>query len=223
MVSGGADLEEFQCVFDQICFPISVTDPDNAFDSVNVSPVGYYNYDSGEICFTPDSIGTYCLIITAFDECEATGVDTVCVTVTSGGTAQIECPLEPLVEHLCDPSQICIPLSITPESAVIEVSYGEYINGEICFYDDTAGTYNIAVIATDVCGADTCVVSVIVIFNVYVTIGCPDLPISAEICNPGEVSVLVPITPSSATLAILPFGTYDFQTSMLTFFADTSG
>ena len=222
-VNAGIDTTYFQCQFQEVCRPVTITDADNGIDSVKVSPVGYYDSQSKTICFLPDRIGTQCLTVTAYDECGEKGVDTVCITVTTGLVADIQCPTGPISRRLCDPGQVCFPLTIIPASATITVSYGVYVDGQVCFYADTAGVYKIKAIAAEACGSDTCVITVNVAFDAYANIGCPDLPISASLCSPGNVSVTIPITPSTATLTIKPIGSYDFVTKLLTFRADTAG
>ncbi|UCD95294.1 MAG: T9SS type A sorting domain-containing protein [Candidatus Zixiibacteriota bacterium] len=222
-VDAGNDTTYFQCDFQEICRLAAVLDSDNEIDSVTVSPTGFYDIQTGMLCFTPTVPGTYCLTVTAYDECGASGSDEVCITVTTGDVAVIDCPSEPFAERLCDPGQICLPLTVTPSSVEVSVSFGIYADGQICFYADTAGSYEITVIASEVCGADTCTITVNVAFDEYVEIMCPDLPISASLCSPGPVSALVPISPPSATLTITPIGVYDFATKKLTFYADTSG
>jgi hypothetical protein len=223
VVNAGDDTTYFQCLFTEICRPVYINDIDNAIDSVVVSPTGYYNYNQGVICFTPDDTGQYCFEVTAYDECGDTGVDTVCISITTGPSAQIDCPPDPFNERLCDPDQICVPLTITPSSAVVTVSYGDFSNDQLCIMADTAGTYIIDVIASEICGSDTCQVIINVEFDEYAVIICPDLPTSRVLCAPDNVSILLPISPSTAVVTVEPLGTYNFADSMMTFYADTSG
>jgi hypothetical protein len=223
VVVAGDDTSYFQCEFEEICRPVEISDADNGIDSVKVTPVGYYNSDDGTVCFTPEDTGQYCLTIAAYDECGAADSDQVCITVTSGPKAMIDCPDGPIVTSLCDAGEVCVPLAITPSTAEVSVSFGTYADGQICFTADTAGTYNITVIASEVCGDDTCQLSVEVEFDEYVEIICPDLATNKAFCEPSTVSILLPITPTSATVTVSPIGSYSFSNSRLTFFADTSG
>jgi len=223
VVDAGNDTTYFQCDFVEICRPVSVFDPDNTIDSVVVTPYGLYSELTGSVCFTPPDVGEYCMTVTAYDECGATDSDVFCITVTTGPRAKIECPTEPFFERLCDPGEICVPMMITPATAEISVSFGTYADGNLCFFADTAGLYNITVIASEICADDTCVVPINVAFDEYVSIGCPSLPTSATLCTPDTVSILLPISPSSASINIKPAGIYDFQSQTLKFFADTSG
>nr|MBN2277895.1 T9SS type A sorting domain-containing protein [candidate division Zixibacteria bacterium] len=223
VVSAGPDTGVFQCNYEEVCIPVEIIDRDNALDSIVVSPMGYYDSEAEKVCFTPENVGSHCLIISAYDECQAVGRDTVCVTVTTGAVAVIDCPAEPITKHLCDPGQLCIPISISPSTAEVIATYGIYVDGELCMYVDTSGHYESMIIATEDCGADTCIIEVNVIIDQYAGIICPDLPVAVSLCSPGTVNLLLPITPSSASVSILPYGTYNFTTKTFSFMADTTG
>ncbi|MFH2036303.1 MAG: hypothetical protein ABIJ45_07870, partial [Candidatus Zixiibacteriota bacterium] len=224
MITKG-DSSFFTCDFSiEYQYDISYYDPDGdpaIFELL--STFGTIDPASGMITYIPDTAGMYCFNVKVSDTCGASAVKLICLTISTGDVAEIECPAEPFYYELCDPTEICIPIAISPESAEISVTGGIYADGELCFMASAAGTYNFTIIASEVCGADTCHVSAVVTFNNYVNIICPDLPITVEKCAPGDVSVLVPITPNTAELTITPFGTYNFNTRLLTFHADTSG
>jgi len=226
VVDAGADFELFQCEFVEYCFqPDLLDDVNGNIVSVEVSHDGYYNETTGEICFLPSGIGEYCLEITVTDDCQLTASDIVCINVTSGVAAVIDCPAGPIDTLICDPGEICIPLPITPITAEVTVSQGTYDieKGELCFDANFAGTYVIDVNAEDACGADYCQITVNVVFGDSAKITCPDLPVSASLCEAGIVSVIIPIEPDTAHVTISPFGSYDPDTDIFTFQADTSG
>lgn len=222
-VDAGPDTTYFQCNFSQICRTIAATDPNNNIQSITVSAPGSYNAQTGQICFTPAAAGEYFLIVTVTDICGLADKDTVCITVTTGAVANIECPTGPYTRHACSPGNICVPLVFTPSTAVVSVSYGTYSDGQVCFRADTAGTYRITAIATAPCGADTCLLTVNVIFDPEADITCPDSPTSVSLCKKDTVRVLLPITPSNATVTVSPIGYYNSATSRVVFYADTSG
>ncbi len=222
-VNAGLDTTYFQCTFSEICRPISVIDPNNNIQSITVSAPGRYNVETGNICFTPTAAGQYCLVVTATDACGLSDKDTVCITVTTGAVANIECAIGPYTRHACGAGNICVPLVFTPSTAAILVSYGTYSNGQVCFRADTAGTYRITAIATAPCGSDTCLITVNVVFDPKADITCPDSPTSVSLCKKDTVRVLLPITPSNAAVTVSPIGYYNSVTSRVVFFADTSG
>ncbi len=221
-VDAGDDAEYFQCIFENICQPIYIADLENNIMNVSVSH-GTFNFETSELCFIPDTVGTYCIEVTAADACGAEASDIVCITVTSGEAAQIDCPASPFARMLCEAGQVCVPLGVTPASAEVTVNYGTYAAGQLCFQADTAGTYKINVSASDACGDDECLVTVNVTFGAVAEITCPDLPIAVSLCEPGNVSVTLPITPSNATVTVSPIGAYNASTGKLNFFADTTG
>ncbi len=63
----------------EVCFDITVNDPDLNVGSVTVSPLG--TYANGQVCFNADTTGTYCLELTATDQCGLIDKDTICVKV----------------------------------------------------------------------------------------------------------------------------------------------
>jgi hypothetical protein len=224
VVIAGPDFEVFQCVFEEICFtPENISDPDGTTPDITVSQPGYYNQQTGQICFTPAGAGEYCLEITATDDCGATATDITCITVTTGEAAVIECPPEPIDRLLCEPGEICIPIATIPSTAVIEVSRGSYADGQLCFQAEYEGTYEIDVTATDACGTDQCTIIVNVVFGDVAEIICPDLPVSVSLCEPGQVDVTLPISPATAEVTAIPVGSYNFDTGKLSFYADATG
>ncbi|MBN2226771.1 MAG: T9SS type A sorting domain-containing protein [candidate division Zixibacteria bacterium] len=221
-VIAGPDTSYFQCVYEEICRPVTIGDVDHNIDSVRVTPLGSYHENDSTVCFTPPGEGTYCLVVTAYDACEETAADTVCITVTTGVYATIDCP-EPTERHLCTAETICVPLTIEPATATVTVSYGSYDDGQLCFLADTAGTYAVRVIATESCGADTCDVVVNMVFDDEADIVCPELPVTSTLCGPDSISVPLVITPGTATVTVSPVGRYDFARHVIRLYADTSG
>jgi len=224
VVTLGDDFDMLVCDFEEICFGVGIDDPDDNIVSKTTS-LGDFNTAGDSICFIPDTAGSYTIIVAATDFCEITDADTININVALGQSAYIDCPEEPYYDSLCHPDQICVPLTITPSTAEVTTSYGAYVaeDSTLCFYADTSGTYSITVIASELCGADTCKLAFIVEIDEPAEIVCPDQPITATLCEPENIAVLVPVTPAWAAITVQPFGTYNFADSTLTFFADTSG
>jgi len=65
----------------EVCIDIIAEDPDNNLLLVDVFPIGEYDYDTGEICFYADTMGTYCLNVTVTDICNVEVTDTVCIEI----------------------------------------------------------------------------------------------------------------------------------------------
>lgn len=165
-ISFGNDTTVTLCVSGSICLPYTVTDPDNnAVLEQLISGTGTIDTALNRVCFTPPSSGNYSFIIRGQDACGAADFDTVNVSVTLNAAADITCP-GPQTKFLCAPGQICYPVTVTGVSPTVSVSpIGSYSAGTVCFTADTSGVYSIRVIASNVCGADTCYIVVTVTLN----------------------------------------------------------
>ncbi|MFH1373524.1 MAG: FlgD immunoglobulin-like domain containing protein [bacterium] len=162
-----------QCAPEEICLPVTAGDADGNLDSVYVLG-GVYDPLTGEVCFTPDSAGTYCLQAIAVDICGVADTASACVTVETGDYVLIDCPAEPYSIELCGPEEICLQLRVTGANYQISTSpLGSWNNDTLCFYADTAGHYVIEVIGTAECNSDTCYVIYDVTFSEPVSVVCP--------------------------------------------------
>ena len=154
------DTAIYQCQFTEICLPATVSDPDGNIVSVTAIG-GTYNAQTGKVCFTPTDTGVNCMSLVATDACGQRDSVRICVTVKAGGTADIQCPAEPITKvDLCTPGQVCIPLPVTGNRFAVLTSFGTWSYDQLCFRADTTGTYVIKVVATAQCQSDTCVVTV---------------------------------------------------------------
>lgn len=222
-IAFGDDFSVSQCDPEEICFSYTVSDPQGPGKLVEDMPTGYGTIDTAanEICFTPAMAGSYDFIVTVTDSCGAEDADTITVTVTMGESATIDCPEGPIDAFICAPEDICLMVGVSPSSATVTTSYGTWSNGELCFYADTAGQYEIRVIAEESCGADTCDIVVNVDVGDTPQITCPPLT-DKFACDAGE-SICVPVGivggPTSVTVS--PIGSY--SGGNVCFTADTAG
>ncbi|MBD3402548.1 T9SS type A sorting domain-containing protein [candidate division GN15 bacterium] len=206
------DTTVVQCEPAEICLPIEFSDlNDNIVDistslgELTIFPEGGF----GEVCFMPEMLGeSYTIVLTATDECGVIDSTTVTVNVEEAPSTEIACPIvEPA--FLCDTATLFIPVEITGYTEDITVSYGEWVDGELSFFADTSGTYEIEIIANADCNSDTCVVTVQVDITDPVEIACPD-DTSLFFCDsPQQIAIPLSITgmpdevtvsPASATL-----------------------
>ncbi len=221
-ITAQADTSLFLCGAQEVCVSYVPGDPDGLSGVVEtmISGFGAINSAADVVCFTPTTAGTYEIIVGVEDPCGETAEDTVIVTVDFGVVAQIDCPEEPIDVFLCEADNVCRALNVTPASATVTVSGGTYANGELCFAADTAGTYNITVIASESCGADTCNLTFNVDIGEAAQIDCP-APQNMFICEVGTVCVPVGVYGSGAVVTVSPIGS--FGSGNLCFAADTSG
>ncbi len=138
------------CSGAEVCFPVDITDIDNNLLTV-ISSLGAYSSENGQICFTPDTTGIYCVVITATDDCGLVTVDTACIAVEVGGFVQFECPTVIVADSICGADSISVPLQIDGEVLSVVTSIGTFENGQLSFFADTAGVYTVSVTATADC------------------------------------------------------------------------
>ena len=168
------------CAADEVCQMIGIT-PSTATVSTS-----FGTYSAGQLCFNADTSGLYAITIIADETC---GSDTceVLFNVTIGSGATISCPSAQSM-FICQPDSICIPVGINGSGLSVSVSpIGSYQSGNICFPADTSGHYEINVVATATCGADSCVVVVDVVVNSNPIAVDPSSPIDTFLCTTGEI------------------------------------
>ncbi|HOP05915.1 MAG TPA: hypothetical protein PLF13_01355, partial [candidate division Zixibacteria bacterium] len=221
-ITAQADTSLFLCTPTPVCIGYDVSDPDGLSGLVEDMGAGFGTIDTlnNQICFTPDVSGNYEFIVEVTDPCGETDADTVVVSITFGQFAAIDCPTEPIDVFLCAADEICQMVDVTPASASVSVSFGSYANGEVCFTADTAGIYEIEMIATESCNADTCLITFNVEIGQAAQIDCPAAA-SKFLCQASDVCVPVGIQGSGVSVAVSPVGSY--SAGSVCFPADTSG
>ncbi len=221
-IAFGNDTSVLLCSPQEICMSYTVSDPQGLSGITEIMISGYGTIDTAanEICFTPSAAGSYDFIVSIVDSCGALDKDTIVVEVSFGETASIDCPSDPINVSLCSADTVCQLLNITPDSATVNTSYGTYEDGQLCFYADTSGTYDITVIASTECGADTCELTFSVEIGSVAEISCPD-PQDIFICEADTVCVPVSVLGTGVTVEITPIGIY--SGGNVCFPADTSG
>ncbi len=146
------------CAPDDVCFDV-VLGPDSSDWTIDVTPLGDFDANTGVICFTPDTAGSYRLITTATNVCGNSDADTTVVIVRYNNAPLVSGPdLVSVVK--CADGAVCFDaLSFTdPDGNIQDVAIDSgngTINattGEICFDADTAGTYCFTVRVEDSCG-----------------------------------------------------------------------
>ncbi|MFZ5980901.1 MAG: Ig-like domain-containing protein [Candidatus Zixiibacteriota bacterium] len=173
-------LDVFLCEPDQVCQMLAVSPASAAVTT------SFGTYAAGELCFQADTSGTYNIRVIAEASCGTDTCDLV-FDVNIGEEPQIDCPA-PQNKFICSPDDVCIPVGVMGEGAMVTVSpIGEYVGGHLCFLADTSGHYEIEMIATTSCGADTCVVEVEVVINSNPVIADPTSPVDTFICAVGQI------------------------------------
>jgi PKD repeat protein len=112
----------------------------------------------------------------------------------------IICPDGPFEITMCGPGEICVDLPVIQSNSPIQIDAGIASlsadkRGEILCYDiESPGTYDFPIIAQNECGADTCMLTVIVTINSAPIITCPVEPFDTILCDPGQVCFDLPIS-----------------------------
>ena len=156
VVDAGADQTIFQCTKQQICWPVTASDPDDNLATVElINSPG--TYDGTNICFMPTGTLNYEFVLKATDDCGAVSYDTVVIYYTLD-TAPVANAGADQTLFLCAPEQICWPASCTDadgnlSSAALISGPGTYDGSNICFTPTASGTYTFVLEATDACGA----------------------------------------------------------------------
>ena len=200
---GEADTLYQQCEPATICLPLNVADAN--LMQVAVSQ-GTYDPQTGTLCLLPTDSGVYCITATATDSCGAESSAEFCVHVTHGSHVAVSCPVEVEPVVSCKPETLCVPVTITGQYNSLQVSYGEYRDGQICFVADTTGVYRITVSAQADCNADQCEFSVPVQILRPVAVSCGQPQDTTMLrCSVGD-TMMFPVTATgdNVSLELLP-------------------
>ncbi len=219
-VTAGVDTTVSGCDLSEICIPVGVSDADYNLLDVKVLPFGSYDPIRGTICLTPTDTGSIAVIIIATDSCGAFGVDTTWITPEIVPQATITCPPDTINVMLCGPDTVCQIIDVSPFNSLIDVSLGTYANGQLCFFADTSGIYDVALSAGSGCGTDSCNVVFKVTIGAEPLFTCPP-PSNEFLCGPGLVRRPVGVITGGAVVSVSPIGSYD--AGMVSFTADTAG
>ncbi|HKK19881.1 MAG TPA: hypothetical protein VJ983_00285, partial [candidate division Zixibacteria bacterium] len=187
--------------------------------------LGSYSEETGEICFTPDSAGTYNLIATVMDSCGITAVDSLSIQVALNQAPTVSNFNDTLI-YLCAPEMICIPATVQDADGnlqSISVNRGSYTDGQVCFVPYDSGNYNIILTATDSCGASTVDTAVVrVTTDQSVNIVVPN-DTSFAVCALDTFCFPVSGIPGNAEVSVKGINTwYNAENSTICYYAECS-
>lgn len=215
------------CRVEEICLPLTFSDPDDDIVSITVQSEKYIVTD-GMVCFTPDGPGVHTIIVTVADSCGNTAVDTARVDVRLNAAPLATAPADTVV-LLCAPAEICLSgfAADDPDgnlaSTTILPNIGRLTDGTYCFTPDTAGTYCLTIQAVDSCGAtDADTVCVTVERDAAPVLNCPPEPIVTALCTADTVCVPIGVEPSGSAIAVTTPGAW-YDDGRVCFYAAESG
>jgi hypothetical protein len=146
------------CKADTVYIVAPIT-PSNAV--VTVTPSGTYNPATGKIAFYVTSGGAKHIKVKALAQCGSDSCE-FDVQVTFNQAADVTCPA-PIDTLMClaKDNQLCFPVTVTGTGVQVTVKpSGTYSAGVVCIPVTAAGRYDTKIIATGVCGADSCIASI---------------------------------------------------------------
>jgi len=135
-----------------LCVDVPITDYDSVWTDASY-------WSGGALCFSASATGTYTYTVIAVNEC---GEDTcfVSANITAVDPVEITCPGAPLSESICGAGDVCISLPIAYADDVTVTGPATWNADELCFMADTTGTYTFSVEASNICGPETCDITV---------------------------------------------------------------
>ncbi|MEW6049988.1 MAG: T9SS type A sorting domain-containing protein [Candidatus Zixiibacteriota bacterium] len=212
------------CATGQQCYHVTVTGDGSLQVSSNI---GTYNPVTNDLCFTPETSGTYEIIVTAVDQCERSVSDTLTVEVMPG-QPPVVISSDDFAKAICGIDTICVPVTITdPENDIVSISanIGVYNaeTGTVCFVADTASTYRVITTAVDSCGAtgaDTTFVSTT--FNPKPGVQFEKAADTVG-CFTGELCYAVSVTDNDLYSVTNSLGQYNPVTGQVCFTPEGSG
>jgi hypothetical protein len=227
-ITGQSALDYNICAPEEICFPVSCSDPDDNLTACELIS-GPATYDGSQICFTPTTSGTYDFSVRATDECGLTEQLDIAVTVNIDEPPLIVAPAD-VSESLCEPGEVCVKYAISdPEGGAVTVTADVGVINEadstLCVYFDSDAAICVELIVEDACGnKDTANVCFDIDLNQKPQI-IVDASFDIALCEPGEICLPVQIIEPEGIQAtsITPFGTFNVDYTEFCFDADTAG
>ncbi len=217
------DTSMFLCgTTDSLKFPVTISG-DNPQITVTPSNAVYAN---GFVSLTNYTSGTYNIKIVARNQCNVDSCG-FAVTLKVNQPPQLTLVEDTSIVECGTIGQIKLRYRLTdPDNNVTEIrsTLGVINDSSVTFTPTQPGNYQIIITATDACGAktvDTSMVHISVAPSVSVV--CPGAPIPVSVKIPDTVRVKIPVTPTSATVTILPSGRYDTTTGEAVVFVDSLG
>ncbi|MEA2030249.1 MAG: T9SS type A sorting domain-containing protein [candidate division Zixibacteria bacterium] len=169
----GEDFTRNLCSPEEICIDVSTIEIYETFE-INY---GTFDPETEQLCFIPDTSGTYTLTATVTDSCDMSAVDTVLVTIDLNSPPVISHMSDSSL-YLCYPQDICLDVTVDdPDNDIdtIFVNRGTYNDGHFCFVPYDSGTYELIITAIDECGnvaADTALIMIET--DIGISLECPN-------------------------------------------------
>ncbi len=205
---GPADTLYQQCIPEEICLPVAISDGNNNIQSISTN-FGYYDAQKQAVCFVPEGAGRYCVLVSVLDSCGAADTASLCVTVDAGDFVDLICPPAMETRTICGPDTVCFQLTVNGPYTSLTTNYGILNGTQLCLPIDTTGTYMATVIVEGSCNADTCAVILPVVASVPVDVACLSGDSSLFVCDlPVNLQFPVTISGTVDQLTVFPAGAF---------------
>jgi hypothetical protein len=146
---------------DEICLSYSLFDPDGpeGLAVTLLSGPGDLDALNNRICFTPVTSGLYSFVAEVADPCGLTDIDSTQVEVIVSASPECNLPANHRI-ILCEPAEICFPISSTDQVAggvvcTIIDGAGEVRGNNWCYLAEAPGAVTVSLRCTDICD-NTC-------------------------------------------------------------------
>jgi len=137
------------------------------------------------------------------------GADTCIVPVTAvvGTAPTITTRPDPIDTTICGAATICAPLVCEDADQIVSALGATIAGDEICWGITATTDVVDTIIASNTCGADTCIVPITVFITTLPTIACPDSAIVLETDTQSPYCIDLPITDAEeASIVAVPTG-----------------
>jgi hypothetical protein len=219
------DSSVFLCEMQEICVPVSYSDPDGNIANVILSPTPLFELRDGQVCLTADAPGIYEYSIQVTDSCGMTvsGTGTIELIAKEGPSVSIDDGSFPL----CEAGEVCLPLTISdPDNmidtiTVTEPAYYDADRGVVCLNVSEPGVYQIGVTIYDICGlSETIVGTATVDIGPSPQLACPPSQ-AIHLCQPDTIALPLEVSPQTAQVTINPPAV--FEDGLLKFYPEEEG
>ncbi|GAB4322905.1 MAG: hypothetical protein Kow0074_14690 [Candidatus Zixiibacteriota bacterium] len=213
------------CSGEEICVPVSCTDPDDNLTGCAPIDLGNASWDGESLCITPSVPGEYRWVFRAVDACGDETLDTLALLVQFNTAPVIQ--TEPaVVVNVCGPDTVCHPFLVADAEnniASVTTTRGVIRDGSVCVFLD--GLVCFTITATDSCGLQhSRTVCITPNQTAGPNIEAPD-SLDRRLCEPGDVCFDVALGPDSSDwiVDVSPVGDFDLGSGSVCFTPDTAG
>ncbi|MBD3217794.1 MAG: VWA domain-containing protein, partial [candidate division Zixibacteria bacterium] len=154
--SAPADTSIFLCESQEVCLPVSASDPDGNLDGCVITS-GPGTLSGGNWCYTPTADEAVSVTVKCTDDCGEFCEETFTVQFDINEAPVCSLPEDTSI-FMCEAAEICLPASATDADGNLtgcEVTSGpgSIVGGNWCYTPTADGSYTVVIKCTDDCGA----------------------------------------------------------------------